>query len=221
MIGIINLGINNLYSVERDVARVGAEHELADPARLDRYRRIILPGVGAYGAAMQAIRDQHLDTRIKDYVADGGWIFGICLGMQLLFDFSVEGGEQVGGLGLIGGSVGRLPEDNRNRLPHIGWNTVKVTRDSPIFRDVAAEEYFYFQHSYAVRPKDDDVVIATSTHVTDFPCAVQHGNIFGVQFHPEKSFANGLALLHAFLETEGPAPATGIRTPRETNTADV
>ena len=187
--------------MERVLRSVGVAYETKLRDDLSAYDKLVLPGVGAFTAAMDNIREQRLDTRIKDFVDQGGSLFGICLGMQLLFSTSIEGGQDVSGLGLIPGRVTRLAETDACRLPHIGWNEVIQTTPSKIFNDVPSGGHFYFQHSFAVRPEDPNVIIAESVHSERFPCAVQSGTVFGVQFHPEKSYQNGFNLMQAFLRS--------------------
>jgi glutamine amidotransferase len=196
-IGIVNYGMGNLRSVEKAVEHVGSRPEISgDPAVLAGCDGLILPGVGAFPRAMERIREIGLDSMIAERVAAGRPLLGICLGMQLLFDSSSElGGSD--GVGLLEGRVEPLPSVAGLKLPHIGWARVEQERPSPLTAGIADGETFYFVHSFAPRPAPDEL-IGTAAYGERFAALVGRGNVFGAQFHPEKSSAAGLRMLADF-----------------------
>lgn len=210
MIAIIDYGMGNLRSVQKALQKLGFDAEITgDAETVRRADKLILPGVGAFGAAMENLRRTGLDRAICEFIETGKPFLGICLGLQLLFDFSEEswgtGREQ--GLGLLRGKVVRFPEELRDqhgkilKVPHIGWNALHFTRRDALFEGVADGSHVYFVHSYFPVPEDEEVVTAVSDYGIPFCCAVQSGNIRAVQFHPEKSSAVGLRILRNFAET--------------------
>lgn len=201
MIAIIDYGVGNLFSLSCSLKAVGAEVIVTGDAEVLRAAdKLILPGVGAFEDAAKKLRATGLDKVILEEVAKGKPLLGICLGMQMLFDKSYEYGEHEG-LGLIPGKVvamsGRIPEGLN--IPHIGWNALRFEKESPIFRDLKEGDCVYFVHSYFA---DDcaDSVTATAEYGIPITAAVQRGNVFGCQFHPEKSGEAGLSILRAFCE---------------------
>ena len=197
MIAILDYGMGNLRSVEKALERIGAEVEMtADHDRARAAGGVILPGVGAFPKAMERIRERGLDELIAERVDSGVPVLGICLGMQLIFSSTTElgGGD---GLGLVDGPVDGLNAGNR-KVPHIGWSPVTWVKQSRLTEGLAAEEPFYFVHSFAPRPDDPDDVLGRAAYGETFCCAVERGNVFGVQFHPEKSSGAGLRLLRNF-----------------------
>jgi glutamine amidotransferase len=198
VIAVVNYGMGNLRSVEKALERVGATVELTDDHdRIRAAERVVLPGVGAFPKAMERIRAHGLDEVIAERVSEGVPLLGICLGMQLLFDSSTElGGAE--GLGLVPGSVDRLPAGDL-KLPQIGWNEVAWRNGSPLREGLPDRTAMYHVHTYAPRPASDEDVLGTATYGGEFVTAVQHGRVYGVQFHPEKSGPEGLALLGAFV----------------------
>ena len=200
MVAIVDYGVGNLFSLESSFAAIGAEAVVtADPAVLRRADQIILPGVGAFGDAAAKLRSTGLDSVIKELAAAGKPLMGICLGMQLLLDKSYEYGEHEG-LGLIHGSVepiaGVIPQDLK--IPHIGWNALRFEGDSPLWRYIRPGDCVYFVHSYYAAQCGD--VIATAEYGAPLTAAVARNNVYGCQFHPEKSGAVGLNILRAFVE---------------------
>jgi len=196
-IAILDYGMGNLRSVEKALERVGAEAErTADAARAREADGVILPGVGAFPRAMERVRELGFDALIGERVERGRPVLGICLGMQLLFDRSVEneGGE---GLGLLPGPVEPLPA-NGYKVPHMGWSPVRWERDSALTEGLGADEPFYFVHSFAPVPGRDDDVLGTAAYGERFTCAIERPPLYGAQFHPEKSSAAGLRLLANF-----------------------
>ncbi|MDY4221357.1 MAG: imidazole glycerol phosphate synthase subunit HisH [Candidatus Faecousia sp.] len=203
MIAIVDYGVGNLFSLKCSLQAIGAEVTVTGDAQtLKRAGKLILPGVGAFEDAAKKLRDTGLDTVIKEEAARGKPILGICLGMQLLFEKSYEYGEHPG-LGLIPGSVvpmeGLLPRELK--IPHIGWNALRIKKSSPLFRRIADGDCVYFVHSYFAA-HCEDFVIAGTEYGQWLTAAVQRENVFGCQFHPEKSGAVGLNILRAFAEME-------------------
>ncbi|MGM9603869.1 MAG: imidazole glycerol phosphate synthase subunit HisH [Faecousia sp.] len=203
MIAIVDYGVGNLFSLKSSFTAIGAEVTVTrDADALRSAGKLILPGVGAFEDAARKLRDCGLDTVIKEEAARGKPILGICLGMQLLFDRSYEFGEHQG-LGLIPGDVvpmaGFLPD--QLKIPHIGWNALRIQKKSPLFRYISEGDFVYFVHSYFAA-HCDDYVIADTEYGQWLTAAVQNKNVFGCQFHPEKSGSVGLNLLRAFAELE-------------------
>lgn len=200
MVAIVDYGVGNLFSLKSSFAAIGAEVTVtADPEVLRSADRIILPGVGAFGDAAAKLRATGLDAVLKELAAAGKPLMGICLGMQLLLDKSYEYGEHEG-LGLIPGSVepiaNVIPGDLK--IPHIGWNALNITGDSPLWRYVNPGDCVYFVHSYYAAQCNH--VIATAEYGAPLTAAVAKGNVCGCQFHPEKSGTVGLNILKAFVE---------------------
>jgi len=198
VIAVLDYGMGNLRSVEKALERAGAEVELTrDPGRIRAANGLVLPGVGAFPKAMEAVRDLQFDRLMREHVDAGKPALGICLGMQLLFESSSElGGAE--GLGLLGGEVAELDAPGL-KVPHIGWNEVAWTNGTPIAEGLPDPAAFYHVHSFAPRPADAEDVLGRSAYGTEFASVVGRGNVFGVQFHPEKSGADGLALLRNFV----------------------
>jgi imidazole glycerol-phosphate synthase subunit HisH len=197
-VAILDYGMGNLRSVEKALERVGAEAEItADPARVESADGVILPGVGAFPKAMSRVHEVGLDELLASRIEAGVPVLGICLGMQLLFESSVEN-EGASGLSLLGGIVGPL-EANGYKVPHIGWSPVRWEHSSELTEGLGEETPFYFVHSFAPRPSVDDDVLGTAAYGARFACAVERPPLYGVQFHPEKSSSAGLGLLANFL----------------------
>ena len=203
MIAIIDYGVGNLFSLRSSFAAIGYDALVtSDPEVLRAADRLILPGVGAFGDAAQKLKASGLGEVLCEQAAKGKPIMGICLGMQLLFDKSYEYGVHEG-LGLISGSVRPISEviPKDYKIPHIGWNALKFKRKSPIFKYLKDGDHVYFVHSfYAADCKD--AVIADAEYGAELTAAVQNGNVYGCQFHPEKSGNVGLNILRAFCELE-------------------
>lgn len=198
-IGVIDYGMGNRRSVEKGLERVGATVALTgDHQALRACDGLVLPGVGAFPQAMRNLDGLGLPELIRDLVETGTPLLGICLGMQLLFDTSEELGGAAG-LGLIGGEVTRL-ETGGLRVPHIGWNDVRVEQASPLTGELPEGGCpFYHVHSFAARPRDPEHVIGTTEYGERFATIVGRDGVYGVQFHPEKSSRHGLRLLHSFV----------------------
>jgi glutamine amidotransferase len=201
MLAVIDYGAGNLRSVVHALNALGAENfrVVQTPQELRGARKIILPGVGAFGAGMEQIRKQNLEQPIKDAVHAGVPYLGICLGMQFLFENSDEMGEHQG-LGLLKGRVTRFPDTPGLKVPHMGWNQLCATRDSSLISGIQNGSYAYFVHSYYCIPEDVQDTLISVDYGIPFCAGVQRGNIFGVQFHPEKSQQTGLRVLTNFLE---------------------
>ncbi len=199
MIGIIDYGMGNLQSVKNSCEHLGVKTALVSrPEELGACERLILPGVGAFSEGMENLKKSGLTQSLKtEAVRKKKPFLGICLGMQLLADAGTEGGENAG-LGFIKGIVKRLDVPNL-RVPHIGWNDITLQRDNPLLTPDMAADY-YFVHSYYFDAADKETIVATCEYGISFPCVVGRGNIFGVQFHPEKSHAFGLRVLKNFFE---------------------
>ena len=199
MIAIVDYGVGNLFSLRSSFAAVGVDVTVtSDKAVLDSSDGIILPGVGAFGDAAEKLRQSGLADVLVSLANAGKPLMGICLGMQLLFEKSYEYGEHKG-LGLIGGSVVPISDviPNGLKIPHIGWNALNITKNSPIFTEVKTGDCVYFVHSYYAA-NCDSAVIATTEYGAQLTAAVQEKNVFGCQFHPEKSGDVGLGILRAF-----------------------
>ncbi len=195
MIGIIDYKMNNLRSVQKAFESQGFEAVVSsDPAELRKAEKLILPGVGAFGKSMETIRAAGFDSIILDHVAAGKPLLGICLGMQLLFSESEELGH-FKGLNILQGRIIRF--SNKLKVPQIGWNQIDQKRESCLLQGIKDNAFVYFVHSYYVATSDD-VVIATTSYGLDYASIVQKGNVFGLQFHPEKSQSIGLAILRNF-----------------------
>ena len=198
MVGIIDYGVGNLFSLRSSFAAIGVEAFVSgDAAELAKADRLILPGVGAFGDAAEKLRASGLDAFVREQAAAGKPLMGICLGMQLLFERSFEYGEHFG-LGLLKGQVvgmsGRLPEGLK--IPHMGWNALKLTKAAKLLEDGS---YVYFVHSFYAENCEDSIAAVTDYGIP-ITAAVEKGNIFGCQFHPEKSGNVGLAILKKFCE---------------------
>jgi imidazole glycerol-phosphate synthase subunit HisH len=197
-IAILDYGMGNLRSVEKALERVGAEVEItSDRTRAEAADGLILPGVGAFPRAMDRVREIGLDELVAGRIEAGVPVLGICLGLQLLFESSVEN-EGGSGLALLGGIVAPL-EANGYKVPHIGWSPVRWEHGSRLTEGLGEETPFYFVHSYAPRPAADGDVLGTAAYGERFTCAVERPPLYGVQFHPEKSSAAGLGLLANFI----------------------
>jgi len=195
-IAILDYGMGNLRSVEKALEHVGATASISrDPAEVRAADGVVLPGVGAFPRAMERIRELGLDELVAERRREGAPILGICLGLQLLFESSSEqGGAR--GLGLLDGPVGEIDAAGL-KVPHIGWAPVRWERESRLTKGIASETPFYFVHSFMPRPAAADL-LGTAEYGSRFACAAESGDVFGVQFHPEKSSAAGLRLLSNF-----------------------
>lgn len=195
-IAIIDYGVGNLRSVEKAFAATGCEAIVSEDEKVLRSaERLVLPGVGAFGACMKALSERGFDQLVRERVAVGTPLLGVCVGMQLLFETSDEFGATTG-LGLLRGRVRRFSDDLV--VPHVGWNRVEQIREDPLFKDVTTRSFFYFVHSYYCEPVDKTVVAGETDYGLNYASVVAYQNICGVQFHPEKSQNAGLQLLKNF-----------------------
>jgi glutamine amidotransferase len=197
MLHIIDYGVGNLRSIERAFAHVGVNARISsNPDELSAASHLALPGVGAFGAAMDELRARRLDAIVLDAATAGTPILGICVGFQMLFDEGHEFGVHPG-LGLLAGRIVKFPP-SRLPVPHTGWNQVRQTRAHPLFRDIPDHEFFYFVHSYYVEGAGDAAVLGVTEYGFPYPSACVLDNVMGIQFHPEKSQTVGLRLLKNF-----------------------
>lgn len=196
MVTIIDYGMGNIRSIQNALEWLGLSHQLSsDPLTVERSKKLLLPGVGSFREAMENIRERGLAEPIKIAAEKGTPLLGICLGMQLLADAGTEDGPSAG-LGLISGEVIRL-SDAGGPIPHVGFNEAKTQKESRLFASQHSADY-YFVHSYHLRCKDPADIAATTNYGLEFVSSVERRNIFGAQFHPEKSQSNGLNLLRNF-----------------------
>ncbi len=204
MIGIVDYNMGNLASVKNAFSLLGEVLNVeSDPDRLKDYDKLILPGVGAYGDAMEHLKENGMDEAVKAYAQSGKYMLGICLGMQLLFDSSEEFGSHKG-LGLIPGKVVAFDTaafTHPLKVPHMGWNRM-FTRDHPLFKGMDNEHYLYFVHSFHVQCADERNIIGETEYGYRFTSSVQRENVLGIQPHPEKSHKNGLAILDNFIHLQ-------------------
>jgi glutamine amidotransferase len=197
-IAIIDYGMGNISSVKNSFIKAGADIKVtSDPAVIDGASAVILPGVGAYRDAYLNLKDRGLINIIDNVIDSHKPFLGICLGMQLLFDYSLEDGKNQG-LGIFRGSVQKIPVGVK--IPHMGWNQIDIRiEESKILSGIGSGEYFYFVHSYHAVPDDPSIISSTTDYGTDLVASVEAGNVFGFQFHPEKSSTLGQVLVKNFI----------------------
>jgi len=199
-VGIIDYGVGNLRSVEKAFAAVGCDAVVsADEEILQTVDRLVLPGVGAFGACMRALTERGFDRLVTERVAQGTPLLGVCVGMQMLFEESEEFGT-TRGLGLLPGRVIRFSDDLV--VPQVGWNQISQRQAHPLLQGIADGAFFYFVHSYYCEPADSSFVLGETDYGVAYASVVAHENISGVQFHPEKSQAAGLRLLANFARAD-------------------
>ena len=201
MIGIVDYNMGNLASVQNAFSKLGEETVVvSDPKKFKEYDKLILPGVGAFGDAMDHLRERGMIEALKEYAKSSKPMLGICLGMQLLFESSEEFGKHEG-LGLIKGHVKKFDSSKFSealKVPHMGWNRI-FTKEHPLFRGLDEEHYLYFVHTYHVECENEEDIIGRTNYGYEFTSAVAHNNILGIQPHPEKSHVNGLKILENFI----------------------
>jgi len=202
MIAIIDYNMGNLASVQNAFAKLGKDTVVeSNPTKFKEYDKLVLPGVGAFGDAMEHLREMNMIEAIREFAASGKPMLGICLGMQLLFESSEEFGSHAG-LGLIQGNVKHFDvtkfEENL-KVPHMGWNRM-FTKEHPLFNGLDDMHYLYFVHTYHVECADENDIIGETYYGYKFTSAVAHNNIMGIQPHPEKSHENGLKILENFIQ---------------------
>lgn len=199
MIKIIDYGVGNLRSVQKALESIGYSAQITNnPKEIREGGALILPGVGAFGDAMVCLKQSGLVEEINNSIKAGKPFLGICLGLQLLLDESCEGDEITEGLGLFSGKVEKLT--GNLKVPHMGWNQLYFSQNSPLFANVEEGSFVYFVHSYYVNPKDTSTILATTPYGIDIPVALGRDNVYAVQFHPEKSRDIGLQILKNFGE---------------------
>ena len=202
MIAIINYNAGNITSVARALQNIGQDFVITDDTKkLDKASRVIFPGVGAAGEAMAYLREKKLDAWLRKYIKSSKPLLGICLGTQIVLDYSEENTTEC--IGLVAGSTKRFPkkltsEGEALKIPHMGWNSVKFRRSHPVFRDISPDAEFYFVHSYYPAPSDDAVVLGTTDYGINFCSVLAKDNLVAMQFHPEKSGRPGLQILRNF-----------------------
>ena len=200
MVAIIDYDAGNIKSVEKALLHLGDEVIITrDREQILNSDKVILPGVGAFGDAMEKLRSYGLDKVIYEVVERKIPFLGICLGLQLLFEKSDET-PGVKGLGILPGEILRIPDKEGIKIPHMGWNSVKIKENAKIFKDVPQDSYVYFVHSYYLKAGREEDVAATTEYSTLIHAAVEHDNVFACQFHPEKSSEIGLKILKNFVE---------------------
>ena len=200
MIAIIDFNAGNLKSVEKALHLLGEETVITRSFQeIEAADKVILPGVGAFGDAMEQLKKYELDKVIREVAAQGKPFLGICLGLQLLFEGSDES-QGVEGLHILDGQVLRIPDAPGLKIPHIGWNSLELANDGRIFQGIEKGAYVYFVHSYYLKAANEQIVKATTEYSTHIHASVEQGNVFACQFHPEKSGAVGLSILKNFAD---------------------
>lgn len=200
MIAIIDYDAGNIKSVEKALNLLGQDVKVTgDRDEILAADKVVLPGVGAFGDAMDNIRKRGLEDVIRQVVEKGTPFLGICLGLQLLFERSDEA-PGVKGLGILKGEILKIPEKEEMKIPHMGWNSLHLEHDGRLFRGVDEGAYVYFVHSYYLKAEDEEIVKASTEYCTHIHASVEKGNVFACQFHPEKSSDVGLSILKNFVE---------------------
>lgn len=199
LIAVVDYGVGNLRSVEKAFAFIGYDACVtSDKAAIYKADAVVLPGVGAYADAVERLREVGLFEVLKDVIDSGRPFLGICLGMQLLFEYSEEGGRSVRGLDVFKGTIKLIPAQVDGitlKVPHMGWNSLEIKKDSLLFKNLPRHPYVYFVHSYYPDARDRDIVMASAEYGVEFAAAIGNGNVFATQFHPEKSGSVGLQML--------------------------
>ena len=200
MIAILDYDAGNIKSVQKAIAYLGDEAVITrDKDVIMASDKVILPGVGSFGDAMDKLREYGLDRVIYDVIDDNKPFLGICLGLQLLYKESAES-PGVSGLGVLDGSILRIPDKEGLKVPHIGWNSLDIREGASLFKGIPQNAYMYFVHSYYLHSNDEQDVAATTEYSVNIHASVEHGNVFACQFHPEKSSEMGLKILKNFIE---------------------
>lgn len=203
MIAVIDYGAGNLQSVVKAFNFIRCDVCVtADKDELQSASAAVLPGVGAFGDSMKCLTNSNLVNPVLDFIESGKPFLGICLGLQLLFQGSEES-PGVSGLGVLDGTIQRIPVETRLKIPHIGWNSLDIKKTDGLFQNLEPNPYVYFVHSYYLKAKNPDVVSAVVNYGVPIDAAVQSGNLFATQFHPEKSGKTGLQMLRNFIRLIG------------------
>ncbi len=200
MIAVVDYDAGNIKSVEKALQHIGAEPVITrDLSLIDKADKVIVPGVGAFEDAMEKMNQYQLTGMLRDVAKRGTPIMGICLGLQLFFERSDESEHDVEGLGLLSGEIVRFPEKEGFKIPHMGWNSLKINPASRLLKGIPDQAYVYFVHSYYLQAKQKEDVAATTEYIVEVHAAVEHDNVFATQFHPEKSGETGLQILRNFV----------------------
>ena len=200
MIAMIDYDAGNIKSVEKALQKLGADVVITkDPQVILNAEKVILPGVGSFGDAMNNLRKYGLDEVIHQVVENGTPFLGICLGLQLLFERSDESPEAIG-LGILKGEILRIPDAEGLKIPHMGWNSLHLQNNGRLFKGLKENDYVYFVHSYYLKAEDESIVKATTNYGVNIHASVEKDNVFACQFHPEKSSDVGLHILKNFVE---------------------
>jgi glutamine amidotransferase len=199
MISIVDYDAGNIKSVEKALRYIGVDTKVTrDPDEILHADHVIVPGVGAFEDAMGKMKKYELISVLREVAAKGTPILGICLGLQLFFERSDESVKGVEGLKLLPGEIVKFPETEGYKIPHMGWNSIKINPTSRLLKNIPEESYVYFVHSYYLKAKNPDDVAATTDYIVNVHAAAEHDNIFATQFHPEKSGEVGLKILKNF-----------------------
>ena len=200
MIAIIDYGAGNIQSVSKALAHIGCDCFVTrDKDEILKADSAVLPGVGSFGDTVDSLNKFGIKDAIREYIASGKPFLGICLGMQLLFPASEES-PGAAGLGIYDGSISRIPNGEGLKIPHMGWNSLEINPKSRLFKGIEKNPYVYFVHSYFLHASDRELVAATAEYGVTIDAAVERGNVFATQFHPEKSGETGLQILRNFAE---------------------
>lgn len=199
MIAIIDYGVGNLRSVEKAFHYIGADARItSDPETVRLAAGVVLPGVGAFSDGIESLKSAGMIEAVKEAINEQKLFLGICLGMQMLFEYSEEGGNAEG-LGIFKGAVRQIPAGQELKVPHMGWNSIEVSEGCPLFSGIQKRPYVYFVHSYYLKAEDRSIVAATTEYGISIDAAIGTGRTFGTQFHPEKSGRIGLDILRNWL----------------------
>lgn len=199
MIAVVDYDAGNIKSVEKALLYLGKKSVITrDLETISKADHVIVPGVGAFGDAMEKMNQYHLTETLRKVAQAGTPIMGICLGLQLFFQKSEEAEEEVEGLGLLSGRILRFPDREGFKIPHMGWNSIKINTSSRLLNGIPEDSYMYFVHSYYLQAEHQEDVAATTDYIVQVHAAVEHDNIFATQFHPEKSGDVGLQILKNF-----------------------
>jgi len=202
MIAIIDYDAGNVKSVEKALQFLGVEAVVTrDPMVIREAEKVILPGVGSFGEAMEKLHNYGLVELIKEVVASGKPFLGICLGLQLLFESSEES-PGVEGLGILKGKIVRIPDGEGLKIPHIGWNSLTYPNPGRLYQGIEENAYVYFVHSYYLQAQEPEIVVAETEYGVQIQASVEKGNVFACQFHPEKSSGIGMTILKNFIELD-------------------